>query len=90
MIIKYTDNFLKQLKKSNVRIRKAFKERTVLFEKNPNDLELNNHFLREPYQGYRSIDITADYRAIYKEVIQQDDTYIYFTSFGTHTQLYGE
>ena len=31
-----------------------------LFEKNPNDLELNNHPLREPYQGLRSIDITAD------------------------------
>ena len=90
MIIKYTDNFLKQLKKSDVRIRKAFKQRILLFEQNPNDLELNNHSLHEPYQGYRSIDITADYRAIYKEVIQEDDTYIYFTSFGTHTQLYGE
>ena len=90
MILKYTNNFLKQLKKSDVRIRKAFKERILLFEKNPNDLELNNHSLREPYQGYRSIDITADYRAIHKEVIQEDDTYIYFTSFGTHTQLYGE
>lgn len=88
MIIKYTDNFLKQLKKSDVRIRKAFKQCILLFEKNPNDLELNNHSLREPYQGLSSIDITADYRAIYKEVIQEDDTYIYFTSFGTHTQLY--
>ena len=90
MIIKYTDNFLKQLKKSDVRIRKAFKQCVLLFEKNPNDLELNNHSLHEPYQCLRSIDITADYRAIHKEVIQEDDTYIYFTSFGTHTQLYGE
>ncbi len=89
MIVKYTDNFLKQLKKSNVRIRKAFKQRLVLFVKDPNDLELNNHSLHEPYLGYRSIDITADYRAIYKEVIQEVDTYIYFSSFGTHTQLYG-
>ena len=90
MIIRYTNNFLKQLKKSDVRTRKAFKKCILLFEKNPNDLELNNHSLHEPYQGYRSIDITADYRAIYKEVTQEDDTYIYFTSFGTHTQLYGE
>jgi len=88
MILKYTGNFLKQLKKSDVRIRKAFKERILLFEKNPNDLELNNHPLQREYTGLRSIDITADYRAIYKEVIQEDDTYIYFTSFGTHTQLY--
>lgn len=89
MIVRYTGNFLKQLKKSNVRIRKTFKERITLFIKNPNDLELNNHTLKREYSGFRSIDITSDYRAIYKEVIVEDDTYIYFTSFGTHSQLYG-
>ena len=89
MIVKYTDNFLKQLKKSDVRIRKAFKQRSLLFVKNPNDLELNNHPLQKEYAGFRSIDITLDYRAVYKEVTAEDDTYIYFTSFGTHTQLYG-
>ena len=90
MTIKYTDNFLKQLKKSDVRIRKAFKLRLLLFDENPNDLELNNHPLHKEYIGFRSIDITADYRAVYKEVISEDDIYIYFTSFGTHHQLYEE
>lgn len=90
MIIRYTDNFLKILKKSNVRIKKAFKECILLFEKNPHDLELNNHPLQREYDGFRSIDITVDYRAVYKEVIQDEETYIYFISFGTHTQLYGE
>ncbi len=89
MIVEYTDNFLRQLKKSDVRIRKAFKQRLLLFIKNPNDLELNNHPLKREYIGFRSIDITADYRAIYKEVVGKNDTYIYFTSFGTHAQLYG-
>lgn len=89
MIVKYTNSFLKQLKKSDVRIRKAFKQRLLLFVENPNDLELNNHPLQREYVGFRSIDITADYRAVYKEVIAEDDTYIYFTSFGTHPQLYG-
>lgn len=89
MIVKYTDSFLKQLKKSDVRIRKSFKQRLLLFVKDPKDLELNNHPLQRDYVGFRSIDITEDYRAIYKEVIQEDDTYIYFTSFGTHAQLYG-
>lgn len=88
MIVKYTDNFLKLLKKSDVRIRKAFKQCLLLFIENPNDLELNNHPLQREYAGFRSIDISADYRAIYKEVIREDDTYIYFTSFGTHHQLY--
>lgn len=89
MIVKYTDNFLKQLKKSDVRIRKAFKQRLLLFVENPNDLELNNHPLQKEYVGFRSIDMTANYRAVYREVIQEDNTYIYFTSFGTHSQLYG-
>ena len=88
MIIKYTDNFLKQLKKSDIRIRKIFKQRLILFAENQNDLELNNHPLKREYVGFRSIDITADYRAVYKEVVQKDDTYIYFTSLGTHHQLY--
>lgn len=90
MIVKYTDSFLKQLKKSDVRLRKAFKQRLLLFVKDPNDLELNNHPLQREYIGFRSIDITTDYRAIYKEVVHEDDIYIYFTSFGTHSQLYGE
>lgn len=88
MTIKYTDNFLNQLKKSDVRIRKAFIQPLLLFVANPNDLELNNHPLQREYIGFRSIDITADHRAIYKEVIQEDDAHIYFTSFGTHHQLY--
>ena len=88
MTVRYTANFLKQLKKSNVRMRKAFKERLLLFVKDSRDLELNNHPLQEEYIGFRSIDITVDYRAIYKEVTAEDGTYIYFTSFGTHTKLY--
>lgn len=90
MIVKYTASFLKQLKKANIRIRKAFKERLLLFVKDPSDLELNNHSLQREYYGFRSIDITSDYRAIYKEVVKEDGIYIYFTSFGTHTQLYGQ
>jgi len=89
MIVRYTGNFLKQLKKSDVRIRKAFKQRLLLFIKNPNDLELNSHSLKREYSGFRSIDITSDYRAIYKEINVEDDAYIYFSSFGTHAQLYG-
>ncbi len=61
IIVKYTANCLKQLKKSNVRIRKAFKERFLLFIKDPRDLELNNHARKGKYIGLRSIDITADY-----------------------------
>ncbi|MBI4035843.1 type II toxin-antitoxin system mRNA interferase toxin, RelE/StbE family [Candidatus Daviesbacteria bacterium] len=88
MTIKYTSTFLKQLKKSDVRTRKAFKERLLIFTKNPHDLELNDHPLKREYIGFSSIDITSDYRAIYKTVTQKNQIYIYFTLFGTHAQLY--
>lgn len=89
MTVRYTDNFLKQLKKSDVRVRKAFKQRLLLFIKNPEDLELNDHALKRECSGFRSIDVTSDYRAIYKKIIAEKDSYIYFSAFGPHAQLYG-
>lgn len=60
MNVKYSPSLLNSLKKHDVRIRKSFKERIIIFSKNPNDLQLNNHLLKDPYEGYRSIDITSD------------------------------
>lgn len=90
MKIRYDPDFIEGLKKADVRIRKSFKKRLVLFEKNPHSPQLNNHALRDEWRGYRSIDITADWRAIYKELItiEGDEVIVYFTTFGTHAQLY--
>lgn len=81
-------DFLKNLKKVDVRLRKAFKERIQLFSKYPNDLQLNNHKLKDEYEGYMSIDITADYCAIYKEAQIGGETVAYFVELGTHDQLF--
>jgi len=89
MKIVYDPAFIKTLKKLNVRVQKSFEERILLFSKDPNNLQLENHALREKYQGYRSIDITVDYRAIYKERYYEDETIAYFTEIGTHKDLYG-
>jgi len=90
MIVKYSRSFIAKLKKEDVRIRKSFKQRIGIFLRNPHDLQLNNHALRDKWEGYRSIDITADWRAIYREVkFADDEPYAYFTSLGTHSQLYG-
>lgn len=90
MIIKYSLVFLKTLKKLNVRIRKSFKKQILLFSKNPNDPQLNNHPLKREYQGLRSIDITADWRAIYEEKQEGGEETAYFVLIGTHKQLYGK
>jgi len=88
MTIKYTREFIAQLKKQNVRIRKSFKKTIIQFSKDPNNKELNNHVLRKEWQGHRSINITADFRGIYKETQLRNEKIIHFVTLGTHKQLY--
>lgn len=80
--------FHKQLKKSPVRIRKSVKQRLLLFFKNHNSPQLNNHTLQREWQGHRSINITADWRAIYIERKIKGETIAYFVTLGTHKELY--
>jgi len=88
MNVKLDPDFFKKLKTVDVKIRKSFRERIVIFAKNPLDLQLNNHELRKPYEGLRSIDITNDYRAIYEEMTVGKETVAYFSLLGTHDELY--
>ena len=88
MTIKYSPSFLEIFKKVDVRIRKSFKQRILIFSKNPNDLQLNNHALKKERQGYRSIDVNADYRAVYQEVVMREELVAYFVALGTHDELY--
>lgn len=89
MIRRYAPEFIKALKKKDVRIRKAFKEKIAIFAKDPQDLRLRNHQLKREYKGFRSIDITNDYRALYAEKDEGDEIVAYFEEIGTHKELYG-
>ena len=88
MKIQYDPDFIKKLKKTDVRIRRTFEQKLAIFLKNPFDSQLNNHELHDEYIGLRSIDITADYRAIYEEIKTDDEKIAYFTILGTHKELY--
>jgi len=88
MNVKLSPGFLKKLKNSNVRIRKSFKAQILLFSKDPDDPQLDNHPLKREWQGYKSIDITADWRAIYKEIHIDGKDVGYFVALGTHDELY--
>lgn len=88
MIIRYSPIFLKTFKRLDVRIKKSFKEKIAIFVENPNNPELDNHPLRKPYVGSRSIDITADWRAVYQEENEDGDKVALFVLIGTHDQLY--
>jgi len=77
-----------KLKRQDVRIRKSFKTALEIFYKDSNNLELDNHELKREWEGFRSIDITADLRAIYQEDNDGDEPIAYFVAFGTHKELY--
>lgn len=88
MKVRYSPDFYRLYKRAKVIIRKSVDEKIEMFLKDSNDLELNNHPLEREWEGYQSIDITIDYRAIYKEVAIGDEIVAYFVALGTHEQLY--
>lgn len=57
-----------------------------IYLKNKTDRQLNNHTLTGKYLGYRSMDVTGDWRIIFEEI---DDETIKLVNIGTHSQLYG-
>jgi addiction module RelE/StbE family toxin len=88
MNVKLDPDLVEKLKKQDIRIRQRFKQRILIFQKNPTEPLLNNHPLKDPYKGLRSINITNDYRAIYEEILVGESIVAYFVLFGTHAQLY--
>ncbi|MFZ2555333.1 MAG: type II toxin-antitoxin system mRNA interferase toxin, RelE/StbE family [Minisyncoccia bacterium] len=78
--------FVKQMKKLPLSLRKQVLERTILHSENPSYPLLHDHKLNPPFDGYRSINITGDYRLVYKKL--DAETY-YLRAIGTHHELYG-
>ncbi len=84
MRVIYTRAFIKALRKSPRKIQMAFKQRLILFFEDKFHPLLNNHGLTGILSGYRSINITGDWRAVFTE----DDIGVCFEAFGTHSKLY--
>lgn len=89
MRIKKTKRFIKSFHKMPEYIKDKFDKRVKSFENNPFTKELNNHALNWDYKGLRSINITGDYRAIFKEYPNWSYEFVDFIDIGTHSQLYG-
>ncbi|MBI4100106.1 type II toxin-antitoxin system mRNA interferase toxin, RelE/StbE family, partial [Candidatus Microgenomates bacterium] len=88
MTVRFDPGFLNKLKKSDVRIRKSFKQKLAVFIKDPQNPQLNNHPLKRNYLGYRSIDITSNWRAIFSEKKENGSIVAFFVGIGTHEELY--
>jgi len=84
-MIDFHKDFAKNFKKLPSKIQKKFQERLLLFEQDAFNPTLNNHGLNGEYQGYRSINVSGDIRAIYKKSSRD----IFFVTIGSHSKLYG-
>ncbi len=85
MEVIYNRSFLKQYEKLDPKIERAFEKRITIFQVDPFAELLDNHRLIGKYIGFRSINITGDFRAIYKEMTENVAEFYYI---GTHSQLY--
>ncbi|MDO8524161.1 MAG: type II toxin-antitoxin system mRNA interferase toxin, RelE/StbE family [bacterium] len=85
MKIIFHKNFDKQFGKLRANEKKKARERLQLFLENPFSPILENHPLKGKYNDYRSINITGDFRAIYKFLNENE---CIFVDVDTHSNLY--
>jgi addiction module RelE/StbE family toxin len=81
----YSSSFLKQYKKFPQKIHKQIKTRLDLLAEDEFSPLLNNHKLHGEYGDCRSVNITGDFRLVYKKVDKQQ---ILLVEIGTHSKLY--
>ena len=87
--IEFSKLFNNQLDRAPYEIKISFYDTLALFLDNPNDAHLRNHVLRGKYAGYRSFNVTEDWRAIFIQKIDQNgNKTVVFKFIGTHNQLY--
>lgn len=78
--------FEKRITRLSPSIRAALADRLELFLTNPRHPLLNDHSLSGDRRGFRSINITGDWRLVYKVI---GDGMILLTEIDTHHNLYG-
>ncbi|HEY4479490.1 MAG TPA: type II toxin-antitoxin system mRNA interferase toxin, RelE/StbE family [Candidatus Paceibacterota bacterium] len=85
MIILFNKNFVKKQKKLSAKVVARLLGRLELFESDFQNPTLNNHSLQGKLNGYWSINITGDLRAVYYFKTTES---IVFTDIDTHSNLY--
>ena len=85
MKIRVHKKFIKGYNKLTTSQQKKFKERRNLFIGDEFNPILNNHALTGKYQGFRSINISGDLRAIFRR--EKDP--VLFAALDKHSNLYG-
>ena len=86
MKVNFSRRFEKQRAKLPKLIKLKLSDRLRLFLNEPSHPFLRNHPLSGKYVGYRSINVTGDYRAIF---YYESTDIVRFIAIGTHSELYG-
>lgn len=84
MEIQFHKNFKKKFKKMPLKIQQKFYERLELFLQDKFNATLNNHSVEKAFSNYRSINVSGDYRAIFKDL----GSLTVFITIGAHSDLY--
>ena len=84
--VNFSKRFEKDFKKSPRKIQISFRNRLEIYLTDKFNPILNNHSLSGKYNGYRSINVTGDWRAIFREM--DDGEIVYFDLIRTHSRLY--
>ena len=84
MKVEFHKNFKKQYQTLPAKIQAKFRNRLTVFIQDPFNDQLCNHLVEKAYPDCRSINITGDFRAIFR----QEGDVVTFILIGTHSQLY--
>lgn len=82
--IDFHKNFKKAYKKLPTKVQTQFDVRLVLYMEDATNPILNIHKLQGKESEFYSLNVTADYRALFKTTI----TSVIFYKIGTHSELY--
>lgn len=85
--IGFTKAFDRQRKKAPQEIKIAFIEALSIFLEDQHHPKLRNHPLQRKLVGYRSIDVTGDWRALFKITKTGKQEIVTFHKIGTHKEL---
>ena len=85
MRVEYKKCFQKKFKKLPTQLREQFYRRLEMFIEDKFDKTLNNHSVDKAFPDCISMNVTGDYRAIFKE----EDNVVTFITIDTHSELYG-
>lgn len=85
MRVIFHKRFIKCFSKLPSKAQDVFYKKLIIFYDDKFNIALNNHSLSGKHSDKRSINITGDYRAIFKE---QENGDVVFLLIGTHSELY--